>query len=222
MVKTAKQAGKLLLIGHVLPFFAAYRFAYQAITSKKFGRLLGAHFKRVISDPVWMTHFWDPRACGGPMIDLNIHDTHFVRLICGMPQSVQTLGRMRGDVVELFHTQFGFDNPGLVVTITGGAINQQGRPFTNAYEIYLEDATLLFDSGANLPVTVLSKDGRVKRPKLNAGDPIDDFAAEMKEVVRAVRTNTPSPLLDGELARDALILAHKQTQSAQRGRSVKV
>ena len=222
MVKTAHKMGKLLLIGHVLPFFAAYRFAYQTIRSKKYGKLLGAHFKRVISDPVWMTHYWDPDKSGGPMIDLNIHDTHFVRLVCGMPNAVQTVGRMRGEVVELFHTQFVYDDPQLMVTVTGGTINQQGRPFTNGYEIYLERATLLFDSHAEVPVTVLTNDGRVSRPKLGTSDPIDDFSNEMKEVVRSVTSGEPSPLLDGQLARDALVLGYKQTESCRRGRTVKV
>ena len=129
------------------------------------------------------------------MVDLHIHDAHFIRLICGMPKAVQTVGRMRGEVVELFHTQFLFDDPQLVVTVTGGVINQQGRPFTHGYEIYLERATLLFDSHAEMPVTVLTNDGRISRPKLGAGDPVDDFATEMKEVIRAVNAGKPSPLL---------------------------
>ena len=222
MVKAAKRAKKQLLIGQVLPFISAYRFAYRTITSKKYGKLLGAHFKRISSDPVWMKDYWDPKKGGGPVIDLNIHDTHFVRLICGMPSAVHTVGRMRGDVVKLFDTHFMFDDPELMVTVTGGAIDQQGRPFTNGYEIYLEQATIVFDSWANLPVTVLTNDGRVQRPKLNGSDPIDDFAMEIKEVVRAVRNETPSKLLDGQLACDALVLSYKQSESVEKGRVVKV
>ena len=51
---------------------------------------------------------------------------------------------MRGEVVERFTTQFLYDPPRMV-TATSGVIDQQGRPFTHAYEIYLEKATLLFD-----------------------------------------------------------------------------
>jgi len=222
MVAAAKRAGKQLLIGHVLPFISAYRFAHRIITSGKYGKLKGAHFKRITSDPVWMKDYWDPDKGGGPVIDLNIHDTHFVRLLCGMPRAVHTVGRMRGDVVELFHTQFLFADPQLMVTVTGGTINQQGRPFTNAYEIYLERATLVFDSHANLPVTVFTNDGRVLKPKLSGGDPVDDFAAEIKEVLRAVDTETPSRVLDGTLARDALVLSYKQAESARKRREVRV
>ncbi len=222
MVRTARRSGKLLMIAHVLPFFAAYRFAYKTITSKKYGRLLGGNFSRVISDPLWLKDFYDPRGCGGPMIDLHIHDAHFIRLIAGMPSSVHSVGRMRGEVAEYFNTQFLFDDPSLVITATSGVINQQGRPFTNGYEIHLERATLLFESWTETPVTVLTDNGRVTRPKFAPGDEIDDFAAELTEATKAVRTGRPSALLDGQLARDALVLGQKETQSIVRRRAVKV
>src|SRR5436190_20425423 len=44
MVNAARSAGKLLMIGHVLAFFPEYAFAYQAVQSGKYGRLLGGHF----------------------------------------------------------------------------------------------------------------------------------------------------------------------------------
>ncbi len=228
MVHAAKQAGKLLSIGHVLPFFPEYRFAYQAIQSGKYGRLLGGHFKRMVSDPVWMTDFYDPHKCGGPMLDLHVHDAHFIRLVFGMPKAVQSVGTMRGEVVERFTTQFIYDPPRMV-TAASGVIDQQGRPFTHAYEIYFEKATLFFSyaalakvGDAVTPLSVLLDNGKVLRPKLGSGDPPDAFVAELGEVLRAVRNNTPSPLLAGELARDAIVLCQKQTESVLRGRAVKV
>ena len=165
------------------------------------------------------------------MIDLHIHDAHFIRLLCGMPKAVHT--RRAGCGARwssCSSTQFLFDDPSLLVTAASGVIYQQGRPFTHAYEIYLERATLLFDFAAiggagvlAMPVTVLTRDGRVLRPKLGGGDPVDSFAAEIGEVVRCVRNNKPSPLLDGQLARDALVLGQRQTQSlgeAQGGQGV--
>ena len=229
MVAAARRAGKQLLIGHVLPFFPEYQFAYKAITSGKYGKLLGGYFKRIVSDPTWLSDYYNPAITGGPMLDLHVHDAHFIRLVCGMPSAVQSVGSMRGEVVERFSTQFRFDDPDLIVTAACGVIDQQGRPFTHAYEIYLERATLLFDFAVigkgldtHMPLTVLTHQGRVLRPKLGSGDPIDGFVAELNEMVRAVRTNTPSPLLHGELARDAIVLCQKQTQSVRTGRTVKV
>jgi predicted dehydrogenase len=228
MVRTAKQAKKMLLIGHVLPFFPEYRYAYRTIISGKYGKVIGGSFKRMISDPLWLADFYDPDLCGGPMLDLFIHDAHFIRLVCGMPNAVQTIGRMRGDVLELFNSQFHYDN-GPMVTGSCGALMQQGRPFTHGFEIYLEKATLLFDFAIigkkpvpAVPLTLMTNTGRVTQPKLGSGDPVDAFVAEIGEVIKSVRTETPSELLDGKLARDALVLCQKQTQSAVRGRVVKV
>jgi predicted dehydrogenase len=226
MVDTARKAGKQLMIGQVLPFFPEYKFAYEAITSGKYGKLLGGHFRRIISDPLWIPDFYNPQTVGGPMIDLHVHDAHFIRLVCGMPTWVQSVGSMRGEVVERFSTQFRFADKDLVVTAASGVINQQGRPFAHGYEIYLERATLLFDSGGMIkepagavPLSVLTDDGKVQRPKLRGGDA---FADELKEVIRSVRGNTPSKLLAGELACDAVVLCQKQTESVRRGRAVKV
>jgi predicted dehydrogenase len=229
MTDAAEAAGRMLMIGHVLPFHGEYQFAYRAIVDGKYGRLTGGHFKRIISDPLWMPRYYDPATIGGPMLDLHVHDAHFIRLVCGMPRAVQGAGRMRGEVVERFQSQFLFDDPDLIVTAASGVIPQQGRPFTHGYEIYLEGATLLFDFAVIggepsllMPVTVLTADGKVSRPKLGAGDAIAPFAAELGEAAQAVRCGTPSPLLQGELARDAVVLCQKQTQSIATGRTVKV
>jgi len=224
MVKAARDARKMLLIAHVLPYVPEYNFAYKTIVGGKYGRLLGGHFKRVISDPTWLRDFYSPDVCGGPMLDLHIHDAHFIRLLFGMPKEVQSIGRMRGEVAEYFTSQFLFDDPAVVVTATSGAINQQGRPFTHGYEIHLEKATMYFECG--VPLTVLTNEGKkqdkVIYPKLGSFDMPDAFPAELSEAVRAVAAGEPSALLDGQLARDALVLAQRQTQSIVKRKPVKV
>ena len=235
MLQAAERAGTLLLIAHVLPFVPEYAFARQMVQGGKYGRLVGGHFKRIISDPSWLKDFFDPRAVGGPVVDLHIHDAHFIRMLCGMPKAVFSSGRLRGEVVEFFTTQFLFGagdpkppNPQplahkgrgeLAVTATGGVVNQQGRSFTHAFEIYLEQATLMYDSAVvdgqavtNVPLTVLGPKGKVTRPKLKA---TDAFVAELSEVVRSVRSGQTSPILGGDLALDALVLCEKQTQSVR-------
>ncbi len=229
MVAAATKANRALMIGHVLPFFPEYRFAYDAIASKKYGRLLGGHFKRFISEPQWMPGYFDPAIIGGPLLDLHVHDAHFIRLIAGMPTSVQCSGTMRGEVVERFSAQFRFADPEVTVSAASGVIPQPGRPFTHGYEIYLEQATLLFDFAAidgqsllAMPVTVLLNSGKVHRPKLGSGDACAPFVAELSEAVRAIRSGIPSPVLAGDLARDAVILCRKETQAVISGRTVSI
>jgi len=226
MVKAAYASGKQLLIAQVLPFFPEYAFARQAIESRKYGKLLGGHFKRVIADPLWMKDFYDPKSVGGPVVDLHIHDAHFIRLTCGMPKAVFTTGSVRDGSVRFVNTNFVFDDPTLAVTAAAGVIDQQGRSFTHAFEIYLEQATLLFDFAvldgkpvASMPLTVLEKNGKVTRPKLAE---VDGFAAELTEAAKSLKSGKASPLLSGSLASDALKLCHKQIESVKSGRVVKV
>jgi predicted dehydrogenase len=228
MVEAAGKAGRTLMIGHVLPFVPEYRFAYDAIAGGTYGRIKGGHFKRIISDPLWLPRFYDPAVIGGPMLDLHVHDAHFIRLSCGMPRAVQCAGSMRGEVVERFHAQFRFDDPELIVTAASGVIAQQGRPFTHGYEIYLEKATLLYDFAViggepvlATPLTVLASDGQVLRPELPSGDAITPFENELAEVVRAAQTGTPSPLLAGALARDAVVICQKETEAVVSGQPVR-
>ncbi|MEX0676153.1 MAG: Gfo/Idh/MocA family oxidoreductase [Pirellulales bacterium] len=229
MVKTAQAAGRQLMIGQVLPFFPEYAYAYKAVKSGQYGRLLGGHFKRVISDPLWLADFYDPRKIGGPMLDLHVHDAHFIRLLCGMPKSVFTTGRMRGEVAEYFVSQFAFDDPALVVSVMSGVIEQQGRAFSAGFEIHLQRATLLYDFAViggkpqvNMPLSVLTADGKVERPKMKSSDPVDSFADELTEAAGTVKSGKPSALLDGRLARDAIVLCQKQTESIRKRRPVAI
>ena len=229
MVQAAKQAGKLLMIGHVLPFFPEYHFAYEAINSGKYGRATGRAFQ---ADHL-RSHLASRllRSAKGRRADARSARPRRPFHPPGVRDAqggADASARCAGEVVERFSTQFLYDPPRMV-TAASGVIDQQGRPFTHAYEIYLEKATLFFDymavpkvGDAVTPLTVLLNDGKVLRPKLGPGDPSDAFVAELGEVVRAVRSNTTSPLLAGELARDAVVLCQKQTESIVRGRAVKV
>jgi predicted dehydrogenase len=228
MVQAARTAGKQLFIGHVLPFFPEYAHARQQIASGQNGKLLGGNFKRVISDPKWLKDFYDPQRVGGPMIDLHVHDAHLIRLLYGMPVEVISQGRLRGEVVEYFDSLYRFADPSLVVRATSGVINQQGREFTHGFEIHLEQATLHFEFAACrdkpefMPLKVLTSDGQVVRPDLGDGDPTRGFVGEIAEVVQCIEANQPSAILSGDLARDAIVLCHRQTQSVRERRPVTV
>jgi hypothetical protein len=138
---------------------------------------------------------------------------------------------MRGDSVEYCNTFFQFADSHLAVSASSGVINQQGRPFIHGFEIQLERATMFFefgvlaDNAGNLvtPLTVLTDDGKVVRPELPAGDPmLAAFIAEIGEVAQCAAANRRSSLLGGELARDAVVLCHKQTEAVRTGKVVTV
>jgi predicted dehydrogenase len=223
MVAAAERAGRLLMVAHVLPFFAEFAFAATAIRGGSYGRLLGGHFKRVISRPDWSADIGDADKTGGPAVDLHIHDTHFIGLVAGVPRRVFSSGVVndRG-TVDYLTTEYLYGPGGPAVSCSSGALAQKGRPFVHGYEVYLEKGTLVYESGAT-PLTVLTADGQSTRPELAGdADPVASFAAEIQAAVEGVRTGRAPDLLSGKLARDALLLCHKECQSVKTGEAVEV
>ncbi len=221
MVAAARQAGKLLMVAHVLPFFPEFSFAARMIRSGEHGRLLGAHFKRVISRPDWSSEIADPAKTGGPAIDLHIHDTHFIGLVCGVPGSVFSTGVIENGCVQYLTTQYLYGPGGPCVSCSSGAVAMNGRMFVHGYEIYLERATLTYESGT-IPLTLYTADGKTERPHCDAGDPIDAFAEEIQTAVNGVKTGLEPKLLSGQLARDALVLCQRECESVRGGAPVAV
>ena len=237
MVAAAEKAGRYLMVGHVLPFFPEFAYAKNAVESGEYGKLMGGHFKRIITDPTWSEDISDYSKTGGPGIDLHIHDTHFIQLIGGMPDSVYSRGMLVGargscrsedKYVKYLSTQYIYDDKEICLTAASGEISQPGRAFAHGYEIYLEKATILFefatlgDEGiTSMPVTLLTSDGEVHNPDMGAGDPIDSFAAEIQYAVDSIRNNETPVALSGEGARDALLLCYKEAESVKMGEVVK-
>jgi predicted dehydrogenase len=219
MVQAAARAGKLLMVAHVLPFIPEFAYAAEAIRSGRQGRLLGAHFQRVISRPDWSAEIGDASKTGGPAIDLHIHDTHFIGLVCGVPRSVFSSGILENGAVQYLTTQYLYGAGGPAVSCSSGAVAMKGRPFVHGFEIYLERATLIFNSGST-PLTVLTADGKVEQPSLDSGEATTAFTAELQAAVEGVKSGKEPDLVSGRLARDALDLCHKECQSVRSGAAV--
>jgi predicted dehydrogenase len=229
MVAAARASGKRLMVAHVLPFFPEFAFAADAVASGRYGALRAAHLKRVISKPDWSRGIADADRSGGAAIDLHIHDTHYLCLVCGTPQAVHSRGVVEASAVVYLATQYLYDRPEPVVSAVSGSLSQSGRPFTHGFEFYLEGATLAFEF-ANLagqghvatPLSVILPDGTVTQPALGSADPIDSFAAELTEAVDAVATGASAPGLSSDLARSALAICHAEVESVVTRRLVTV
>ena len=222
MVAAAKAAGKLLLVAHVLPFFPEFRYAAEVVRDGRFGKILAADFKRVIAKPDWSADMADAAKTGGPAVDLHIHDTHFISLVCGVSKRVFSVGTVEGGAVTYLTTSYLYDADGPAVTCSSGAVSMGGRPFVHGFEIYLERGTLIFDSGGT-PLTLLAADGKATQPPLpGGGDALSAFTDELQTAVDGVTSGTEPALLSGQLARDALVLCHREIESVKTGKAVSV
>ena len=229
MVAAAKKSGKLLMVAQVLPFFPEFKFAAETVASGKYGKLLAAHFRRVISPPKWSSEMSDFRKLGGWGIDLHIHDNHFIGLVCGMPQQVFSRGIIQDGFVNHVHTQYVYSDSSLAVTSVSGGIAAEGMAFSAGFELYLEHATLLFNAGTvggewvvDRPLTVISR-GKATQPKLKGGaEWCSAFTSELQCAVDAGKAESAPRLLSAELARDALKICHAEAKSIQTGKPVSI
>jgi predicted dehydrogenase len=230
MLDEAKKAKRLLMVAHVLPFFPEFAFALETVRSGVYGQLLGGHFKRIIAQPDWSEEIADASKTGGPAIDLHVHDTHFIALLAGVPHKVYSSGfAPDGRSVAYLTTQYVYGLPGphsagnsLPLSCSSGALAKKGREFVHGYELYLEGATLLYESGTQ-PLTVLTEDGKSKQPKLKGpSEATAAFTAELQAAVDGVKAGQEPDLLRGQLARDALVLCEKECQSVLSGNPVRV
>ena len=221
MVSAAEKADTLLMVGHVLPYFPEFRFVLQCVSSAKYGKLLAAHFRRVITPPKWSRVMADYRRLGGWGIDLHIHDNHFISLLCGVPNGVSSQGIVNDGLVNHVHTQYTYDDPDLAMSCVSGGIAAEQLQFAHGFEVYFERATVLYNAGTlggewvvDRPLTLVTNRGKPTTPKLKGGTEwCAAFTAELQDAVNAVKSGKPASILSGALARDALKLCYAEARS---------
>lgn len=231
---------RLLMVAHVLPYIGPFAYAAHLAQTKEYGRAMGGYFKRTISNPEWIPDFFDPELVGGPMIDLNVHDAHFIRMIFGRPQRITAVGRtvdtIKSDsskefcrsVTKFAHVLYEFDDPQITVASTGGVTESPGRPFTHGFELNFENATLQFEFSAfadtceTMPLKILTKTGEVIRPTMNESDDITAFELEIADMVTSIECNDVVAKLSPTIASDAIQMAECIARSVAERKAIEV
>lgn len=230
ILKAAEKAEKRLLVAHVLPFFPEFRFAYEALEQERYGKLLSAHFRRVICPPDWSKDMATMEKVGGYGIDLHIHDNHFIRSCFGMPEAISATGLMENELVTQVHTLYHYPSGGPAISCCSGGLAAGGLKFAHGFELYCEDATIEFEAGTygdewvvNRPMRVISKKGRSHYPKLKTGSTwCAAFTSELQLAVDVIEKNRDPGPLEGSVAVDALKLCELEAKSIAAGKTVKV
>lgn len=229
MVRTAESVGVPLLVAHVLPFFPEFRYAADVIQDKRFGKLNAAHFKRVICRPNWSGDMADFRKLGGWGIDLHIHDNHFIAHACGKPEAVFSTGLLQDGFVNHVHSSYVYPG-GPAVSCVSGGIAASGLQFTHSFELYFENATLMFDVGTfggewvvNRPLSLIGNDGTVSQPELQGGGKwCSAFTLELQHAVDVVAGRAAPGSLSGDVALAALQMCWAEAKSIETGAIVQL
>lgn len=228
VLAAARSANKLVMVAQVLPFIGPYAYALEVVRSGRLGLPLGGYFKRIISNPDWIPDFYEADRVGGPMVDLHVHDAHFIQLLFGKPTSVVATGIPKDNVVKFAQAIYRFSDPRIAVSASCGVIDQAGRPFTHGFELYLERGTIQFEFAAvkdameTMNLKVLHENGSVERPELPDGDDVTAFTNEIADMVTSVQSGTIVDRLSGSLARDAIHVCLCVQQSALQNVEVQV
>ncbi len=226
MTDAAATAGVPLLVAHVLPFFPEFRFAAEAIHGGRFGKLKAAHFKRVICPPDWSNDMSDFRKLGGWGIDLHIHDNHFIAHACGKPDAVFSTGLLQDGFVNHVHTSYVYGADGPAVTAVSGGIAANGLAFGHGFDLYFENATVVFDAGTyggewvvNRPLSVVDNDGKVEAVDLSGDDKwCAAFTHELQVAVNHLANGDTAGALSNQLALDALKMCYAESESIASGK----
>ena len=94
MVEAAEEAGRMLMVGHVLRFWPEYLAMKEMIDSGVYGPVRSAVLTRLSATPAWSWENWmpDPARSGSAALDLHIHDVDTILWYFGQPLWVSSVG----------------------------------------------------------------------------------------------------------------------------------
>jgi hypothetical protein len=143
---------------------------------------------------------------------------------CGRPDGVFSRGMMQDGFVNHVHTTYVYKD-GPAVSCVSGGIAAKGLAFSHGYELYFEDATVLFDAGTlagewivSRPLSVITNDGKMAHPQLGgSGKWCGAFTDELQVAVDAISKNSSPGPLSSDTALAALQLCWAEAASIESG-----
>ncbi|QDV23831.1 Gfo/Idh/MocA family oxidoreductase [Aureliella helgolandensis] len=223
IIAAAQAANRQAMVAHVLPYMGEFQYAYQAAQSGSLGSVQRGYFKRIISPPDWIPDFYNASTVGGPLIDLHVHDAHFIRLLFGMPRRVMCSAELKDGTVKFCQSLMEFEEPGVLVGTSSGVSEQNGRPFCHGMEIQFEKGLLQYELAALtdgvevMPLMVHKQDATTERPTLPEASEVAGFTAELEDAAASIVSGSVNPRLDVSHARDAIHLCQCLQASAVSG-----
>ena len=166
----------------------------------------------------------DFRKLGGWGIDLHIHDNHFIAYVLGRPDAVFSRGLLQDGFVNHVHTSYLYSD-GPAVSCVSGGIAAKGLQFSHGYELYFENATVLFDAGTlagewtvSRPLSVITNDGRMTHPELGgSGKWCSAFTDEIQLAADTIRGKQSAGPLSSDTALAALQICWAEAASIESG-----
>jgi len=214
MIATAKETDKHLMIAQCLRFFPEYQYAKEVIDSGKYGKVISAFFSRLSPPPIWGWQGWfmDFKRSGGCITDMHIHDIDMARYLFGEPDAVSSRATDECSPYATVQTSLFYGSTPITAV---GDWTRTGTPFSAGFDICLEKATLIFNSGK---LTVYPKDGT--EPFCPELDNFDGYTGEISyfcDIVSGKMKNTRNPATS---AAQTIALIERMIESANNNGAV--
>ena len=216
----AEQAGRFLMIGHVLRFCPEYVWMKEAIDTSRYGRVKSVVLRRIGGIPHWGGAggwFADSAKSGNAALDLHIHDVDTVQWFFGQPRRVSSQGAVEADGgVRHIITQYYYDD-GKAVVAEGGWLDAS-HPFFMSATIFFERATVGFDSRQS-PTLVVYAGSEKETPAIG---PAEGYTEELRYFVNCVSSGVAPRRITPSDAAAAVALVEAEIKSVKTARAVKV
>ncbi|MCS7039832.1 MAG: Gfo/Idh/MocA family oxidoreductase [Anaerolineae bacterium] len=156
MIRTCREAGVRLLVGHVVRFFPEYVRAREAVKAGQVGQVAVVRLQRDVFRPRKAQDNWflDVEKSGGMILDLMIHDFDYARWVAGEVETVfcQHIGDPSispGDhALAILRHRHG------AITHVEGSWAYPPPTFRTRFEIAGADGLLIHDTATTAPLAV--------------------------------------------------------------------
>lgn len=230
MIAAARAAGKKLFCGQILPWFADFDYAMQRILEAKNpdaavdARLHSLQLYRHINYNNPTTRPESLAETGGPVIDLFIHDAHFIASGFGPPKCLSATGTVRDGVVTAVRVYPYYEgtvgqHPHIVIDC--GAVLHGDNQFRHGAALGFERSSFTFGSDGPAPTRWLFDEGRAVEVIIPGRTALDAFTAQLTHALDRIEGIAPD---DGPLsataAAAALRICFAAKESVMRGGAI--
>ncbi|MGA2984202.1 MAG: Gfo/Idh/MocA family oxidoreductase [Terriglobia bacterium] len=226
MLQAARARGLILMVAHVLRFWAQYARIRELVDAGEIGAIRSITARRLATYPPWGDWFRDPAKSGGGILDLQIHDVDFIHGILGHPRSVYTVG-IQSPRKSWDHVHTTLTYPGAQATLEASLMMPKGWPFSTDIGIVGTEGALeyTFRVGENIQqrdqaahsFRLYKSDGTTSEP---ATSPEDMFVAQLRYFVRCVAEREPPHLCPPEETYQVMQVMSASRLSADSGRII--
>lgn len=212
LLKTEVETKVPVMVGQCIRLWSEYKWLKDAIDNKIYGKVLSGTFKRVSSYPTWDWNSWlnNPEQSGTVALDMHVHDVDFIRYIMGEPDEVtSTAARDDEGVIQQIFSAYKYGNTAIACEACWDYPSK--FPFSMAYRVKMEKATVVFNSTYTPTLTAYPVDGMTFAPELekefetenNIGGNLSSLGGyynELKYFIERIQAEEPlevAPLSEG-------------------------